>query len=308
MLLPSVLGLALCMVCLAATTWAWFTASVTSEANTIQTASFGVSVKVFDSSDAEVNFDNLSKSEYTVTVTPDNGASEGFVIITVTELPESTPAVSYIYHTQQIPSGKMLNFTLDLSSISTSATAFKVDFTPHWGNATYYASTEDIGSPLSGALSDKLALMMLMDDSDELVDAENSDEEDPTDEDAENPEEGEEESDENVDQGENPDDGNGNEEQQPDGSSNPANGENGQQGGEQQGDEPSTPTEGEGEQPDVSGETTGGDISDDTTTGGESPTDTTTPTGGDVPTEPVVTTDPTAQSEGGAPTDPAPTE
>ena len=232
-----------------------------------------------------------------MTVTPANGASEGFVIITVTELPESTPAVSYIYHTQQIPSGKMLNFTLDLSNISTSATAFKVDFTPHWGNAADYASTEGIGSLLSGALSDKLALMMLMDDSDELVDAENSDEEDPTDEDAENPEEGEGESDENVDQGENPDDGNGNDEQQPDGSPDTPDGEGGQQGGE-------SPDISEGNGDD-NGES--GNTGDNAATGDDTSTDTTTTTGGDVPTEPVVTTDPTAQSEV-APADPAPIE
>lgn len=203
LLLPSVLGFALCFVCLATATWAWFTISVTSAENTIQAATFTVSATVVDGGGNEVDFDNLSPSEYTVTVAPNNGASEGFVIITVTELPEMSPAVSYIYHTQQIPSGKMLNFTLDLSNISQNATTFKVEFTPHWGNADYYASTEDIGSPLSGTLIDKPALMMLMNDSDEEEAVENPEKE-AAKEETENPDE----TDEDTDQDENADNSN----------------------------------------------------------------------------------------------------
>lgn len=49
MIALSVLGLLLCMVCLAGSTWAWFTASITSAPQTIIAAHFQVQVSVTDS-------------------------------------------------------------------------------------------------------------------------------------------------------------------------------------------------------------------------------------------------------------------
>lgn len=274
MLLPSVMGFALCFVCLAATTWAWFVVSVTSGANTIQTASFGVEVAVFDSNGdpVPVHTDSYTVSAggtYTVALRKTGNAEKVYFLIKDggTE-----------YYTGHLAGGDV-QYLFDCTF-----TTANVTITPKWGELPGN-SPIDIGLPFALLNEDPV------DENQQEEEQENQqqEEENPSDENnpADDPE--------NNGEGENTStdtstDGDGNE--------------------EQQGDEPSTPTDGEqgGEQPDVSGDTAGGDIGDDTATGGESPTDTTTPAGGDVPTEPVVTTDPTAQSEGGAPANPAPSE
>lgn len=337
LLLPSVLGFALCFVCLAATTWAWFVVSVTSEANTIQSASFDVEV-CLDGSTTPVAADangsyTIAAGTHTIELKPTGNATKGFVVVEVAQqtsgvvlmmagtgvspssaTPDTTAAGTYctpqLFDENGVP--QVATFTLK--------TEGTVTLTPCWGEQKDYSNLSD-KSVISATISASDEAQLTNEEEDPVDENQQEDEQenqqqeeekkdDPSSNEQETPDDPE-----NNGEGENTStdtstDGDGNEEQQPDGSSNPANGENGQQGDEQQPSEPSTPTDGEqgGEQPDVSGETTGGDISDDTTTGGESPTDTTTPTGGDVPTEPVVTTDPTVQSEGGAPTDPAPIE
>ena len=44
LLLPSLVGIVICMICLTGMTWAWFSASVTSNSNTIQSADYSVSL------------------------------------------------------------------------------------------------------------------------------------------------------------------------------------------------------------------------------------------------------------------------
>lgn len=46
LLMPSVVGIALCMVCLAGSTWAWFSASVQTAPQTIEAANFDIAVTV----------------------------------------------------------------------------------------------------------------------------------------------------------------------------------------------------------------------------------------------------------------------
>ena len=318
MLLPSVLGLALCMVCLAATTWAWFTASVTSEANTIQTASFEVAVTVNGNPvAADANGDyTLAAGDYTIMLKPTGTATKGFVVVEVAQqtsgvvlmmagtgvspssaTPDTTAAGTYctpqLFDENGVP--QVATFTLK--------TEGTVTLTPCWGEQKDYSK-----------LSDKSVITATLVASDEAQLT--NEEEDPADEtqqeeEQENQQEEEKEKTPSDEQetpdGENPTEGEPPAEGEGEQPSDPANGENGQQGGEQQGDEPSTPTEGEGEHqggetPAVSegdgGENnegsntgdntaTGDDTSTDTTTttGGESPTDTTIPAGGDVPTD-----------------------
>ena len=316
MLLPSVLGFALCFVCLAATTWAWFTASVTSEANTIQTASFGVEVYLDGSTtpvaaDANGNY-ALAAGDYTIMLKPTGTATKGFVVVEVAQqtsgvvlmmagtgvspssaTPDTTAAGTYctpqLFDENGVP--QVATFTLK--------TEGTVTLTPCWGEQKDYSN-----------LSDKSVISATISASDEAQLT--NEEEDPVDENQqEDEQENQQQEEENPSDENNPaDDTNTGGEGENTSTDTPAEGEGGQQGDEQQPSEPSTPTDGEqgGEQPDVSGDTTDGDIGDDTITGGESPTDTTTSAGGDVPTEPVVTTTPTVQSEGGAPTDPVATE
>ena len=286
------LGFALCFVCLAATTWAWFTVSVTSDSNTIQTASFGVAVTVTDGTTPVNAVDGVytlnAGTAYTVTITKTGTASKGYCAVTI----DGTD-----YYTQQITSN--YTFTLNVTGTGTAGVAF----TPSWGDApaiTTYSLREPVAVIVDGATIE------IVGNGEET--AEES-AEDPADEDLTDENQQEEEQENQQQEEENPSDENNpadDSESNGEGESKPDTPTDGDGNEEQQGDEPSTPTDGEGEQ--QGGETTGGDISDDTATGGESPTGTTTPAGGDVPTDPAIATTPTAQSEGDAPADPAPIE
>ena len=269
LLLPSVLGFALCFVCLAATTWAWFVVSVTSNSNTIQTASFEVEVAVFDSNgdlvpaNTDGSYTVSAGGTYTVALQKTGNAEKVYFLIKDGDTE---------YYTGNLAGGDV-QYLFERAFTNTNVT-----ITPKWGEAPNVDQDKriEIGSPLALLNEDPANETQ----QEEEQENQQQEEENPSDKQspADDPE--------NNGEGENtstdtPDDGEGG---QP---SDPANGENGQQPSE-----PSTPAEGEGEQPDVSGETTGGDTGDDTVTGGETPTDTTTPTGGDVSTDPVATTDP----------------
>ena len=290
MLLPSVLGLALCMVCLAATTWAWFTASVTSGANTIQTASFDVNVAVTNGANTVNAVDGiytLPTGEYTVTMSK-TGDANGYFDFKVGEKQYRTTAIT-------------ANTPITVTIQNNRTSPIICSFTSYWGTPDGTTNVDNEIVTFNAVLPPEIISIA---DGETIIVGEPPEE--PTDESEQENQQQEEEnpSDENnpADDSEN----NGEEGGASDTSTDTSTDGDGNE--EQQGDEPSTPADGEGEQTDVSGDTTGGDISDDTTTGGETPTDTTTPTGGDVPTEPVVATDPTAQSEGGAPADPVATE
>ena len=85
LLTPALLGLALCIVCLTATTWAWLSASVSSSANTIQSAAFSVVVK--NSADAEISAQSdgsyqLPQGTYSVQLSK-TGSANGYFDLTV---------------------------------------------------------------------------------------------------------------------------------------------------------------------------------------------------------------------------------
>lgn len=274
MLLPSVLGFALCFVCLAATTWAWFTASVTSEANTIQTANFGVAVTVNGNPvAADANGDyTLAAGNHTVTLKKTGNAEKVYLLINN----NGTEA-----YTSYLGSGDVeYSFTIEVAD-NTTAT-----ITPKWGELPGN-SPIDIGSPLA-LLSEDPA-----DETQQEEEQENQQQEEENPSDENNP----------ADDSENNGEGENNPSDTPD---------DGEQGGEQQTDEPSTPTEGEGEQqggdPIVEGEPSSSNVGDNTggepSTGGETgesnvPEDT---------ADTADTTTPTVQSEGGVSADPAPIE
>lgn len=80
-LLPLMMGMALCVVCLCGTTWAWFSASSASSLSTIQTASFSIQVKV-TAGEEEILPENGSYSleagkTYAVTILPSGDADSG---------------------------------------------------------------------------------------------------------------------------------------------------------------------------------------------------------------------------------------
>ena len=87
LMLPSILGMLLCAVCLAGTTWAWFTATSSVDKNIgIEAAKFTVDVK-FDSNDDVTRsgdtYNITANKEYQVTLKATGTASEGYCSVTV---------------------------------------------------------------------------------------------------------------------------------------------------------------------------------------------------------------------------------
>ena len=130
LLAPSVAGLLACVVCLCATSWAWFSASVTAAATTIRTASYTVSVTVRQGETPvevaeeagvySVKF--LTDGEYTVTLapTPESTATTGYCLVKYNET---------LYYTGQLTTGS-LSFTV------TAAAETTLTITPTWGEYT----------------------------------------------------------------------------------------------------------------------------------------------------------------------------
>ena len=136
MIFSSVLGIVLCMICLAGLTWAWFSDSASSSVNTLSAARFDVSVAVTNTTtqveeqpQSEKQF-ALSNGTYAVTLTGTGNAQTygGYCTLTLG---------SDTYHTVQLRSGEQFTFTLTVTSAQT------VSFTvlPQWG--TYAGSAEE---------------------------------------------------------------------------------------------------------------------------------------------------------------------
>lgn len=93
LLIPSLLGIAVCIICLFGTTWAWFTATVSVATATIQAADYDIDVVITDneltSEDKTVSSDEgvymLSTKTlgngYTVRITAKGTASTGYCLI-----------------------------------------------------------------------------------------------------------------------------------------------------------------------------------------------------------------------------------
>jgi predicted ribosomally synthesized peptide with SipW-like signal peptide len=82
LLLPSFLGIILCMFLLAGTTWAWFSASVQTQPQTIAAANYDITVLIEDENSqplekTEKGYLLSENTEYTVTLTAKGTASSG---------------------------------------------------------------------------------------------------------------------------------------------------------------------------------------------------------------------------------------
>jgi len=96
LLLPSFLGVALCIVCITSTTWAWFATSAASTANTIQSAAFDVVVK--DSADSVIAIETdgsyqLGQGTYSVQMSK-TGNAAGYFDFTVGATQYRTAAIT----------------------------------------------------------------------------------------------------------------------------------------------------------------------------------------------------------------------
>ncbi len=100
LLMPSILGMLICMVCLAGATWAWFTATTTVSAPPVSAAYFGVDVTI---NDGEKLKETNTKYEYNVSANVNqeikltatgNASIGGYCVITVGEDTYYTPWMS----------------------------------------------------------------------------------------------------------------------------------------------------------------------------------------------------------------------
>lgn len=133
LIVPTLLSLCLCVVCLFGATWAWFTVRVDGNVASIQSASFAVDVQVVDSAQAtsaaplpSVNSDNsegmifelTADTTYQVTLTANGTAKTGYCKVSLND--QSHPTVA-------LASGTTLTFRVSTDSAS------KLSFEAYWG-------------------------------------------------------------------------------------------------------------------------------------------------------------------------------
>ena len=130
LIVPTLLSLCLCVVCLFGATWAWFTVRVDGNVASIQSASFAVDVQVVDSAPAtsaaplpSVNsegmiFNLTKKTTYQVTLTANGTAKTGYCKVSLNN--QSHPTVA-------LASGTTLTFRVSTDSDS------KLSFEACWG-------------------------------------------------------------------------------------------------------------------------------------------------------------------------------
>ncbi len=130
LLIPSVLGMCLCCVCLVGGTFAWFTASQSTSTQTIQSANYDVTSVVTPSGETPITAQNgvyhLEKdATYTVALTATGDATTGYCIIDLggTDI-----------HTVQFPTKgsteKSISFTLVIYQ------PVDMEIIPQWGSST----------------------------------------------------------------------------------------------------------------------------------------------------------------------------
>lgn len=133
LLMPSIVGILICMVCLSGTTWAWFSASVQTGAQTITAANFNVEVAIDPTPVISEGgkYTLTRNTAYTVTLTATGTANEigGYCIV--------DNDAGDRHYTSQIKPGASLQFTLipEADGIYT--------FTAVWGK---YSGKADISA------------------------------------------------------------------------------------------------------------------------------------------------------------------
>lgn len=144
MMLSSVFGILFCGICLAGLTWAWFTSSISSTANTITAAKFTVGISVIQEGSAtplspteengKYTYSLSAGTKYAVTITASGDAEKYGGYCSVTYLRE-TP-----YHTVQLYPGsnedKIHSATFTVSASDSSS----LIIVPQWGT---YAKPDD---------------------------------------------------------------------------------------------------------------------------------------------------------------------
>lgn len=143
LLLPSFMGMVVCMVCLSGSAWAWFTAGISTQPMKIQAAEYQVEVRVTGEEHEEVSADSLRKNtEYTVELTASGSASTGYC---------KMACGGTVWYTAPIAPGETIRFTL----IPDQTAAYI--FTGIWGSYSGEAAICDgcvIGKADAGSSED----------------------------------------------------------------------------------------------------------------------------------------------------------
>lgn len=144
----TVIAMMLCLFGMTYSAYAYFSHSVTSESNMIQSADYNLTVTVSNNADPSAElipgnggYYSLGVGTYSVKLVKSGSAKTGFCLIEVTV--GSTVAK---YYTQQIGldngnESKEMSFTIDVPD----GQAVKVKFVPHWGTSIYHG---DSANPL----------------------------------------------------------------------------------------------------------------------------------------------------------------
>lgn len=131
LLLPSIIGVVICMVCLAGMTWAWFTASVTTPLQTITAANYDVTVSVTNDG-VEIPAENgaytLPSGDNTVQLTATGNASTGYCKIILSGHADT-------YYTPQFPNPEAQNSAAFTFTVKVSADT-EMTVIPTWGTYT----------------------------------------------------------------------------------------------------------------------------------------------------------------------------
>ena len=143
-LLSSIFGAFICVFCLSGLTWAWFTSSVSSNANTISAAKFDVVITVKHSNNTEVtpNIDgsySLENGTYSVTVKATGDASTGYCKIVLNEQE---------YHSIQLFPAGGEGKRQDVSFTVTASSACTLTIVPKWGSYANSGNESLVGDTL----------------------------------------------------------------------------------------------------------------------------------------------------------------
>lgn len=134
MLLPSVLAILLCMVCLCEMTWAWFSSTQKGEIAPIKSAEYVIVISVKDGdtplSVTENTVELRADHSYAVKMIASGTASTGFCVLSYTPSSAGENPGGVRLHTEQIASGATFSFTLKATSDLT------LSFSPQWGTSS----------------------------------------------------------------------------------------------------------------------------------------------------------------------------
>ncbi len=129
-LLPVVLSILMCAVCLTGSTYAWFVASQNVSSQTIQAANYDVAVQVSNGAEVASTPDGIYKLEagktYTVVLTASGQASTGYCMVYLGNM--EAP----VYHTAQILPGDENKLTFEI--VVNSAVDLKIS--DQWGTSS----------------------------------------------------------------------------------------------------------------------------------------------------------------------------